>query len=637
MCGIAGFVLRDASGPLPADVLRTMSTVLAHRGPDDCGTWSDASCGLVSRRLAVIDLSPRGHMPMSNEDGSLHIVFNGEIYNFLELRKLIESRGHILQSHTDTEVVLHLYEDEGPRCLDRLRGMFAFAIWNSRERSLFIARDRLGKKPLHYFHGHDSFVFGSEVKAVLQHPEVRRVPHHRALHEYLTLGYVPSPASAFEGIRKLPPAHYLLLHDNQLKIQRYWSLSYRDQFQDREAELKERLTDLLRESVRLRMISDVPIGALLSGGVDSATVVALMRQLTNGTIRTFSIGFDQKEYDELAYAKEVATHLHTEHYEEVVRPSAADLVPKLVWHYDEPFADSSAVPSFVVSQLARKTVTVALTGDGGDESFLGYDRYLAAAATGRIRALPQWSRAVLARILTQFPAGAPKSVTYRLRRLAAVIDLAPRQQYERWMTIPDDTEQREPLFTPDFLCGRATYALDVLERAFDASDAPTFVEAAAHTDIQTYLPDDLLVKMDIASMAQSLEVRSPLLDHEVVEFVARIPAGMKLRGTVQKSILKSAMKDFLPARVLTRRKMGFGVPIDRWLRDDLYDFVHDLLMSSRSLDRGYFNSRAIQSLLEEHRTGIRHHHTRLWSLMMLELWHRMFIDNAPPLTPPSSL
>jgi asparagine synthase (glutamine-hydrolysing) len=637
MCGIAGAVSFDPARPVTEPLLSQMIATLRHRGPDDGGVWTDGVAGLASRRLAVIDLSPRGRMPMANEDGSLHISFNGEVYNFQSLRPGLESRGHRLQSNTDTETILHLYEEEGTDCLRRLRGMFAFVLWDAPRRTLFVARDRLGKKPLFYYHGVRSFVFGSEPKALLQHPDVPAEPDPIAIHHYLAYGYVPSPASAFAGIRKLPPAHYLLVRDGQVSVHRYWSLRYRDKLRGSDAELTEQAMAVLQEAVRLRLISDVPLGALLSGGIDSGTIVALMRRLTGGPIRTFSIGFEQPEYDELAYARQVAARFETEHHEEVVRPSAAEILPRLVWHYNEPFADSSAVPTFAVSRMARQHVTVALTGDGGDESFLGYDRYLATELTRRAASVPRPVRRGLAGLTNLFPQGSPKSVGYRLQRLVGVLDLPPRRQYSRWMACADD-QARSDLYAPEFAALlNGTDPVSLLERAYDASDAPTFVEASAHADVQLYLPDDLLVKMDIASMANSLEVRSPLLDHEVVEFAARLPRRLKLRGLVQKYLLKRAMKGVLPDAVLRRKKMGFGVPIDHWLRGELREMAHDVLLGQRARGRGYFRPDAVRRYLDEHTRAERRHHTVLWSLLMLELWHRMFIDGPGPAEAPSTL
>ena len=637
MCGIAGQLFHDPSRPVDPAVIRRMTDTLRHRGPDDEGVWSDGPVGLGSRRLAVIDLSPRGHMPMTNEDGSLRIVFNGEIYNFQELRDELQAKGHVFRSDSDTEAILHLYEEHGPDLLARLRGMFAFALWDAPRRTLFAARDRLGKKPLFYAHDERGFVFGSEPKALLQAPGARAEVDPLAIHHYLTYGYVPSPFSAFRGMQKLPPAHYLTVRDGRLDVRRYWSLRYGPKHTADEGALADELLHLLEESVRLRMISDVPLGALLSGGIDSSLIVALMRRQTSGPVRTFSIGFDQPAYDELAYARQVAERFETEHHELVVKPDAIAILPRLVWHYNEPYADSSALPSFHLCAMARQSVTVALGGDGGDELFAGYDRYLATALAARLDVLPPALRAGLARgVQALAPQGSPKSTIYRLGRFLDGLSLAPVPRYAGWLSVLDGPS-KQALYSDDFAAQLASSdSLDLLADVYRRSDATDFVEATLDADLQMFLPDDLLVKMDIASMASSLEVRSPLLDHRVVEFAARLPRRMKLRGLVQKHILKRIMRGVLPEPILRRKKMGFGVPIDHWLRGELREMAYDVLLDRRALARGYFREGALRRLLDEHSSGQAFHHHRLWSLLMLELWHRMFIDQPCPLEVPAS-
>ena len=629
MCGIAGKLYRDPARPVETGLLERMSAILAHRGPDDAGIHQDGPVGLVSRRLAIQDLSPAGHQPMSSQDGRLWITYNGEIYNFLLLRDELERAGVQFRSRSDTEVILALYARHGPDCLARLRGMFALAIWDERERTLFLARDRLGKKPLFYYQDADRFVFASEPKAILQDPEVAVAPDHVALHHYLTYGYVPGPWSAFRGVRKLPPAHYLLLRDGRASLHRYWALRYTPKRGGAEPALAEELLARLEEAVRLRLISDVPVGALLSGGLDSSAVVALIRRVTSGPIRTFSIGFDRPDYDETRYARAVAQHLGTEHHELVVKPDAVAGVPRLVWHYNEPFADSSALPSLALCEMARGFVTVALSGDGGDEAFLGYDRYFATAVLGRLEWMPRPVRALAGAAGRTLPAGTAKSFPYRLRRFTEALTRTPRDRYGAWMTCFGSAEKSE-LYTPALRQELgATDSLAVLAAAHEASDAPTLVERAAHTDVQLYLPDDLLVKMDIASMANSLEVRSPLLDHEIVEFAASLPLRLKLRGLTQKYILRRAMRGFLPEPVLRRPKMGFAVPIDHWFRHELREMAYDLLLDARARQRGYFRPEIVRRYLDEHAEGRAHHHPRLWSLLMLEQWHRVFIDTRP--------
>jgi asparagine synthase (glutamine-hydrolysing) len=631
MCGIAGKLLFDRTAAVDASLAAQMAEVIAHRGPDDQGTWAEGPIALASRRLAVLDLSSRGHQPMASADGCVRLVYNGEIYNFRQLREELQQHGHRFQSDTDTEVLLRSYEQYGIECLQRLRGMFAFALWDERHRRLVIARDRLGKKPLFYHQDSHGLVFGSEPKSILRDRAVSVGVDRDAIHQYLTWGYVPAPWSAFSGIRKLPPGHYLAVENGRVTIAPYWRLSYARKRVDDEATLAAELLHLLEESTRLRLISDVPLGALLSGGIDSSAVVALMRRVSNGPIKTFSIGFDEKQYDESEYARAVARHLGTEHHELFVRPDASTLLPRLVWHYNEPFADSSAVPSFAVCAMARQHVTVALTGDGGDESFLGYDRYAAAHVAQSFDRLPSAVRP-LVRPLKHL-SGDPKSLSHRVRRLAEALDDAPRARYARWMQAFTDADKAE-LYTPEFASEHNASACELLERHFEASDASDFVEQAVNTDVAMYLPDDLLVKTDIASMAHSLEVRCPLLDHHIVEFAAALPRRFKLRRLTQKHLLKRVVSPFLPPEIERRPKMGFGVPIGAWLRGELREMAYDILLDRRATARGYFRPQAVRGYLDDHSAGRAHRHTQIWALLMLELWHRMWVDDEPPLAPP---
>jgi len=635
MCGIAGRLsYRGASMDHELAALARMVQPLRHRGPDDEGLWSDGTASLGSRRLAIIDLSTRGRQPIANEDGTVRIVMNGEIYNFEELRRRLIGAGHAFRSDTDTETVLHLYEEEGVDCLAQLRGMFALAIWDAPRRRLFVARDRLGKKPLWYHAGHEAFLFASEPKALLQDEAVGADVEPVAIHHYLTYGYVPNPLSAFRSLRKLPPAHYLLVEDGTVTTHRYWSLRYATKRTESEDTLGEELLHRLGEAVRLRLIADVPVGALLSGGVDSSVVVALMRRFSAKPVRTFSIRFEDGPYDESPYARDVAARFGTEHHEAVVKPDAIALLPRLVWHYDEPFADSSALPAMALSTMAREFVTVALSGDGGDESFLGYDRYAAAATARWLDFLPSPARRTAAALAAALPAGEPRSARERGRRFASALALPARRRYASWMSIFDEPAKRA-LYADDFAAAMGDVdSCAILDAAFAASDATSFAEAAAHADVQTYLPDDLLVKMDIASMAASLEVRSPFLDHEVVEFAASLPPGLKLRRRTQKYLLKRVMSGVLPPEILHRPKMGFGVPLARWFRDDLREMAYDVLLGTRAVQRGWFRADAVRRMLDDHAAGRAYHHARLWALLVLELWHHTFIDARRPAAAP---
>ena len=629
MCGIAGKLYLGGLRSVDPDLLERMGRVLAHRGPDDAGTYRSGPVGFASRRLAIVDLSAAGHQPMTSADGRYWITYNGEVYNFLELRTALERQGVAFRSRSDTEVILVLYERHGVDCLSHLRGMFAFAIWDTVARTLFIARDRLGKKPLVYYHDAERLVFGSEAKAILQDPEVPVGVDREALHHYLTLGYVPAPWSAFQGFRKLPPAHYLLVRDGRLSLHRYWTLRYTPKRRESAEELGEEMVARLREAVRLRLIADVPVGALLSGGMDSSTVVALMRQVASGPVRTFSIGFDRPDYDETRYARLVARRFETEHHELVVKPDAIDLVPPLVYHYNEPFADSSAIPSFAVCKMARGSVTVALNGDGGDETLVGYDRYLATQLWRWGDLAPGALRRAARSITGLLPPGRPGSLAYRARRFGELLARPPTRRYAELISC-FRADQKAELYTPAMAEAMTNLESEVLiDNALMASDAPSFPERAVHADVQLYLPDDLLVKMDIASMAQSLEVRSPFLDHEVVEFTAALPFRLKLAGMTQKALLKRVMRGVLPESVLRRSKMGFRVPIDQWLRSELRDMAHDLLLGPQARQRGYFRPEIVARYLDEHLTGRAHHQDRLWSLLMLEWWHRLFVDTRP--------
>ena len=628
MCGISGKLYFDSTRPVEREVLERMNAVLAHRGPDDAGIYCDGPIGLAHRRLSIIDLSPAGHQPMSNEDGTIWIVFNGEIYNFQSLRPDLLHRGHRFRSNTDTEVILHLYEDHGTDCLRFLRGMFAFALWDGPRRQLFLARDRLGKKPLSYQQDAQGLRFASEVKAILQDSEVTARPDPVGISHYLTYQYVPSPGSAFQGVHRLPPGHYLTCRDGRVEVVRYWRLRRDQKREQSEEDWCQEIVARLEEAVRLRMISDVPLGAFLSGGIDSSAVVALMSRAGAGPVKTFSIGFEEPEYDELKYARQVAERFGTEHHELVVRPDAVAILPKLAWHYDEPFADSSAVPTYYVAQMTRQYVTVALNGDAGDESFGGYDRYVAnllAASFDRWPGAGLLRHAIRCGLRFLPQSGTRTSLLYRGRRFLDGLTETPERRYARWFC-HFYGDRKAALCTPEFLAAGGEDALEVLLAAYRQSDAPDFGDATLGVDAGLYLPDDLLVKVDIASMAHSLEARSPFLDHEFMEFAATIPFELKVRGRVKKYILKRALAGLLPERILHRPKMGFGVPIDHWLRHELREVAYETLLGSRAVSRGYFQVRTVRRMLDEHMQGKAGWHYLLWNLLMLELWHRTYID-----------
>jgi asparagine synthase (glutamine-hydrolysing) len=507
--------------------------------------------------------------------------------------------------------------------------MFAFAIWDGPRRQLFLARDRLGKKPLCYQHDTAAFRFASEVKAILQDPQVQARPDASGMLQYLTYGYVPGAFSAFQGVRRLPPGHYLTCREGRVEIVRYWRLRRDRKMQRSEDDWCHEIVARLEEAVRLRLISDVPLGAFLSGGIDSSAVVALMSRVADGPVKTFSIGFDEPEFDELAYARQVATLFATEHHEMIVRPDAAAILPKLAWYYDEPFADSSAVPTYYVAEMTRRHVTVALNGDAGDENFGGYDRYVANLLAASFDRLPGsgLARGAIRAGLHLLPRAGTRTTTFtRGRRFLEGVAEEPERRYARWFC-HFYGDRKAALCTPEFLAARGEAdELAALLAAYRDSDAPDFGDATLGADVGLYLPDDLLVKVDIASMAHALEARSPFLDHEFMEFVATIPFDLKIRGHTKKYILKRALRGLLPETILHRPKKGFGVPIGRWLRHELKDLVHETLLSPRCLGRGYFRGAMIRRMVDEHVRGAAGWHYHLWTLLMLELWHRTYID-----------
>ena len=637
MCGICGMIgVGDAAMFREAEVDR-MRRVLAHRGPDDSGAYlaefpsgaGPGRIGLGHARLSIIDVAG-GHQPLANEDESIWIVCNGEIYNFLELRPDLISRGHTFRTNTDTEVILHLYEERGVDCLQDLRGMFAFALWDAGKKMLFLARDRIGKKPLVYRVEDDRLLFASEIKSLLQVQSVPRELSMEALHHYLTYQYVPHPLTMFKGIAKLPPGHYMTWQDGRVEVHEYWRPRFGEAERLSEEEYSERLKEILTEAVRLRLISDVPLGAFLSGGMDSSIIVGLMAQLSNAPVKTFSIGFEEKRYDELDYARLVARHFGTDHEEFIVKPRAVEIIPKLVWHYDEPFADSSAIPTWYVSQMTRQHVTVALTGDGGDEGFGGYPRYRAVKLAQWFDRLPRFLRKGLAGgFWERLPVSVEqKTMRRRARRLFLALNLPPRERYARWCAIFDDS-RKYALYADDLLDRlRDMPSWRIFDAEYEKVPDVDFLGQTTFVDYMRYMPDDLLAKVDIASMAHSLECRAPFLDHKLIEFIGAIPTGLKLRGFTGKYLLRRAFGPMLPPEILKRPKMGFGVPIADWFRGELKDYVRDVLLDSRALQRGYFKPQAVRNLVSEHVEARFDHGYRLWALLMFELWHRRFLDAA---------
>lgn len=617
MCGIGGKLQFDAK-PDP-EIARRMNDCMDHRGPDAEGVYANGPAVLAHRRLSILDLSDAGRQPMSNADGTVHVVFNGEIYNYRELRGKVYH--YDFRSETDTEVLLHLYEEFGVECLEYLRGMFAFAIWDERDERLFLARDRLGQKPLFYREGDGSFVFGSTIKAVLADTEVNAEPDLPAIRNYLTYQYVPTPKTGFRGIRQLEPGHYMVVTEDEIRKQQYWDVSFENQVDLPPDEIADRLLEQLREATRLRLRSDVPVGVFLSGGIDSSLVTALASELSTEPVETYAIGFDVEAYDELEFARTVAEEYGTDHTEYTVEADAmVESLPALVEEYEMPFGDTSALPTYHVSRLASRDVTVALGGDAGDENFAGYDRYRFNQIGSRLEGLPRSVRKLGYGLLDAVPDAFHDDKRVRYPRVALEVSLLDQpERYARFVTHATGAQAASVWNGP-----AVDDELENIRGHYESSDGPTELDRILDVDLNSYLPDDILFKVDRASMAHSLEVRSPFLDHEVVEFAARIPAKHKLRRGTSKWILKQAADELLPERIIHRSKQGFGVPVNEWLRGQLSDLAATKL--DRLTDRTAFDDTGISRLFEAHQEGTQDNGYYLWDLLMLEEWYERYID-----------
>ena len=626
MCGIVGIVRNDGK-PVDEQLLARMNDAIRHRGPDEDGFYINGSVGLAMRRLAIIDLKS-GQQPIHNRDRTSWIVFNGEIYNYLELREKLENLGHTFYTNSDTEAIVHAYDEFGVDCPKHLRGMFVFAIWNTTRQELFIARDRMGKKPLLYAEVNGQLVFGSEFSALLLHPDVSRDINPEALDYYLSFMAVPAPLTAYRAIRKLEPAHWLRWRNGNIDLGCYWQPDFTKKIDISEEEAGERTIEILRDAVKVRLMSEVPLGAFLSGGIDSSAVVALMSQESSERVKTFSIGFEEQDFSELHHARRVAEHVGADHHEFIVRPDAVEILPMLVDHYGEPYADSSAVPTYYVARETRKHVTVALNGDGGDESFAGYERYIAMGLTEKYRKIPSFVRESLIREAVNMLPTDPtrRSKIKSAQRLLAVVGRPKAARYMHWMSTFND-DLKEPLYTDSFRQQtKDANATGLLEHWFKRANGIGVVDTMLLTDQMTYLPNDLLVKVDIATMAVSLEARSPFLDHHVIEFAASLPQNLKLRRLTGKYLLKKVLRKLVPNENLTRRKMGFGVPIGHWLRGNMQPFLREVILSEKALGRGLFKPEAVKQLVELHVRAERDYSHQLWTLLMLELWFNRFID-----------
>ncbi len=621
MCGICGVLHKDRHQPVEQTAIRRMCDAIIHRGPDDEGYHVAGPVGLGMRRLSIIDLET-GAQPMYNEDHSCVIVFNGEIYNHQEIRHQLEARGHRFRTHSDTEAIVHAYEEYGDACPEYLNGMFAFAIWDERRQRLFLARDRLGIKPLYYSVESARLVFGSELKSLLQICDMSKSIDGKALDNFLTFEYIPAPLTIFEQIRKLPPAHTLSYEQGTIRLQRYWSLRYQ-RSSESEEKLAERLRELLYDAVKIRLMSDVPLGAFLSGGLDSSSIVAMMRRATD-SVKTFSIGFDDSTYNELPFARAVANAFHTEHYEEFLDPDIVSLADRLLRQLDEPFGDFSIFPTYLVSQMARKYVTVVLSGDGGDELLAGYDTYLADRMARQYQLLPAVVRRGMINPAVKRlpPTRKKKGLINRARRFVEGLQLPPHLQHVRWMIFLQETDKVD-LYRSDYRDSLKEHnPYRFIEEKLNEIDSPHPLDQQEYVDITTYLVDNILVKVDRMSMATSLETRVPFLDHRFVEFAATIPAGLRLKNKTTKYLLKTALQDRLPDTILKRGKEGFSIPIKNWMKEELKPMMLDALSEQQIRDTGFFEPRTVQRLIDEHLVGRDNHSHRLWALMVFHVWYR---------------
>lgn len=628
MCGIVGIYNYGRSEAVDASVLERMNQCLIHRGPDDGGVVALGPIGLGMRRLAIVDVAG-GHQPMSDADKKNWIVFNGEIFNFQELRSSLQAKGHTFRTSSDTEVILKLYQEKGEDCVKYFRGMFAFALWDGTNQKLILARDRFGKKPLYYSSSFGRICWASEMQALLQGPDVSRAINPMAVDLYLSLQYVPSPHSIFQSVQKLPPAHLLVHEKGQTTLKKYWELpkEQKNIFTDQN-QAKHEIRTKLEESTQIRMISEVPLGAFLSGGVDSACIVGLMSKMSTRSVKTFSIGFEDQSFSELDSARITARHFGTEHTEFVVKPNMAEVLPLLARHYGEPFSDSSALPSYYVARETRRHVTVALNGDGGDENFGGYDRYLDMRRMQAFDGIPMLLRKALALAAEIIPA--PNTADSYLRKGKRFLsEVLPADVMTRYaMTLFSYREDRKrALYSSEFrqkLKNSSLTAESYLQNIYSQTDRLEDLQKFLYVDFSSYLPECLMTKIDIATMANSLEGRSPFLDHEFVELCFRVPSQWKISGGTTKWILKEAFRDLVPQEILQGKKMGFGIPIDAWFRVELKKLWEETVLSGRAINRGYFNKGYLEKLHQEHMSRKFDHGYRMWTLLMLELWHQEF-------------
>jgi len=628
MCGIAGFAFVDHTHPVDRELLSRMTTVMHHRGPDADGFHVGPGVGLGHRRLSIIDVEG-GDQPIYGEDRSCVVILNGEIYNFQELQSQLSARGHVFTTRSDTESIVHAYEEWGLDCVARLRGMFAFAIWDDRKRRLVLARDRAGKKPLYYHADGERLIFASEMKGLLQDSGIKRRLSVESLSDYFSFGNIPSPNTVFLDIHQVPPAQFLVWERGQVRLHEYWDVVFQPTGPSRPEEALEAFAPIFDEAVKLRMVADVPLGAFLSGGVDSSAVVASMARQSDGPLVTTSVGFAERSHSELEYARQVAQSVGSRHHEVLVRPNAVEDLPRLVWHLDQPFADSSALPTYYVSKAAREQVTVALSGDGGDEIFAGYERrYGVNRMESRVRPLIPGPvrRGLLGPLGRVYPRADWMPRPLRMKLVLLNLSQSPERAYFNDLSMFRDYE-KQAICSPEFLEeARHHDPFQAFVRHFDRVREADPLSRILYVDFKTWLHNDILVKVDRMSMACSLEVRAPLLDHKIVEFAASLPPQLKFRGSVSKYLLKRHVADRLPAADVHRPKQGFELPLAAWLRGDLREMAHDLLFSTRAAGRGYVRPEAVKRLWDTHQSCARNQASKIWALMVLELWHRQYMD-----------
>ncbi len=628
MCAICGIIKNE--GKVEEKLLFEMTCLMNYRGPDEEGYFIEENVGLGHRRLSIIDLKT-GKQPLFNEDKKVVLICNGEIYNFKELRENLEKKGHKFRTNSDNEVIIHLYEEKKEKCVDYLRGMFAFALWDSNEKKLFLTRDRLGQKPLIYSLVGKDIVFSSEIKSILLYPEIKKEINFEALSDYLTYQAIPSPNTIFKDIKKIPPACYLIWENGNIKIEKYWDIDFTKKiYFKNENDYMELLWQNLKEATKLRLISDVPLGAFLSGGIDSSTIVGIMSEMCEIPVKTFSVGFDVKEYSELEYAKIVAKKFGTQHHEFIVKPDIINILPKLVWHYNEPFADSSMIPTYYVAKETSNYVKVALNGDGGDENFAGYDRYYQTMVLSKLYSFCKktgltslYVKNLIEKIYQKFSAPFPVRI---LEWIKEADDFGFGFAYSRRLQSFSDI-WKEKIYSPWFKNELKNYnSIEKVDKLWEKNKADNLLEKMLYTDFHLYLPEVLMVKIDIATMANSLEGRSPFLDYKFIETISSFPPELKLKGKISKYILKKKLKGFLPDEILKRGKMGFGVPVGEWFKGELANYLKSIILSKRFFKRNFFKKKYVEEIVQQHISGRVNHSSRLWTLLCFEIWCRIFLD-----------